>query len=225
MARVMRLNEYKTDPLSVIQECGGCSPRFSPSLAIAERSDLVDPAATFGNLTAAGASHFKLFGFAAIDAKFVSFEQLEKGELKFFAQSGPTTQGGTPAFAWATAQPVVQEQRAWAAFDGPFDFPWVESNGDAPTVVPIVYPRFAADGQTPESRFWSDHATAAVALAGVVLFCVVVVWLWFGRSTVHAQDDAAAMETKNAASAEDLTTYAQLGAHADGKSTGALAIQ
>ena len=98
MQRVIRYNEFKTDPLSTLG-CGD-TPPYSATNAIADRSDLnekkgnyVIPDLGFGDS-------------GGIDAKitllsWVKAADLAHGELPLTAQSGPTISASCPVFSWS----------------------------------------------------------------------------------------------------------------------------
>eukprot|EP00094_Tigriopus_californicus_P004234 TCALIF_04081-PA protein Name:"Similar to Tep1 Telomerase protein component 1 (Rattus norvegicus)" AED:0.30 eAED:0.29 QI:0/0.3/0.18/0.63/1/1/11/0/2784 len=87
--RLMRSNNYKTDPLSI---CAECDPPYNAEYAISARNDLNErngtyPLSIFGEGCAGG-----------YDMKITNKDMFEK--LEFIAQSGPTFDS-LPPFQWS----------------------------------------------------------------------------------------------------------------------------
>lgn len=121
MKKMIRYNEWKTDPLATLG-CGS-NPPSSATNAIADRSDLNDKN---GDYTIDDVG----FGdSAAIDAKvtlasWIRAADFANGELPFEAISGPTVTDSCPVFAWSTSKlekkvDHVGQVDAW-------DFEWVK---------------------------------------------------------------------------------------------------
>jgi hypothetical protein len=106
MKRMMRYNDWQHDPLSAIPLCPKCSPPNSPTLAIANRGDLV-PAYTVLPQNASYAAFFNGSSpFGAIDAKIASL-QMFNNSMQGVAVCGPTTDQ-QPIFNWTKQFPGQQ---------------------------------------------------------------------------------------------------------------------
>jgi hypothetical protein len=118
MQRLIRLNDFTTDPLSRLG-CGSAPP-FSATNAIADRSDLN---AKHGDYAIPGLG----FGDAgAIDAKvtllsWVKAADLAHGELPLVAQSGPTVSASCPVFSFSNTTVKAKHE----GLPDVFNFPWV----------------------------------------------------------------------------------------------------
>lgn len=118
MQRVIRYNEFKTDPLSRLG-CGSAPP-YSATNAIADRSDLNEKKGDYvipdlGKGDSAG-----------IDAKITLLSWLKgarvaDGELPLAAISGPTITASCPVFAFSNASVKAPH----AGLPDVFDFPWL----------------------------------------------------------------------------------------------------
>jgi hypothetical protein len=124
--RLMRYNDYKNDPFSIIPNCTGatnnrCSPDHSSMLTIASRGDLMPVYNTSAEMMAhyGPLSFFVAQGcFGAIDCKIASYKN--RHTLTSRVISGPTNDQ-VPTFTWGT--PICGPSPG-----GPtvVDFPWVE---------------------------------------------------------------------------------------------------
>ena len=128
MQRMMRYNDYKADPFSIIPNCTGadaaCSTRHSSMLTIASRGDLLP----VYNTTA---ENIKVYGplygfvaqgcFGAIDSKIASYK--ERNTLRGLVISGPTNDQ-QPTFSWGgnSVCPLSQKPPGTPTT---YDFPWV----------------------------------------------------------------------------------------------------
>lgn len=118
MQRVIRYNEFKTDPLSRLG-CGS-SPPYSATNAIADRSDLN---VKKGDYVIPDLGHGDSAG---IDAKITMLSWLKAadlahGELPLVAQSGPTVSASCPVFSWSNASIKANH----AALPDTYNFGWV----------------------------------------------------------------------------------------------------
>jgi len=124
MQRLMRYNNFESDPLSRIPNCTGtpggrCSPPNSAMLAIASRGDRNPPNAV---------SHYgplapyvgRIDNFGAIDAKIAT--RANMASLAGVALSGPTNDQ-QPTFAWSTS--TFPQDKPAGSVDT-YDFPWVQ---------------------------------------------------------------------------------------------------
>jgi hypothetical protein len=124
MQRIMRYNEYASDPFSRIPNCSGavrnqCDPKTSAMLSVASRGDLMPTYAT----AAATTAHYGVLGynvagqcFGAVDSKVASWKH--RHNLTALAICGPTNDA-QPTFAWGGGckRPPTASAR--------YDFPWV----------------------------------------------------------------------------------------------------
>ena len=118
MQRLIRLNDFTTDPLS----CLGCgsSPPYSATNAIADRSDLNEKKGDY---------YIPDLGFGdsgGIDAKvtllsWVKAADLAHGELPLVAQSGPTVSASCPVFSFSNTTVKAKHE----GLPDVFNFPWV----------------------------------------------------------------------------------------------------
>eukprot|EP00758_Cryptobia_borreli_P002045 Tbor_TRINITY_DN2737_c0_g1::TRINITY_DN2737_c0_g1_i1::g.15253::m.15253 len=99
MEHIMRYNEYETDPDSLIPNCTGCKPAYSPMLGIASRGDLVQDNVSWGDMPKNYSTYFAKSAFGGADAK-ISSRSLFEGFKSRIIQ-GPTTQDQVP-FTWST---------------------------------------------------------------------------------------------------------------------------
>jgi hypothetical protein len=116
MKRLIRFNEFKTDPLSRLG-CGS-HPPYSPTNAISDRSDLAEK---HGDYVIPDLGHGDSAG---IDAKITALSWLKSGGLSILAQSGPTVTSSCPVFAFSNSTvdaPHLGYPDVWA-------FPWVFFN-------------------------------------------------------------------------------------------------
>lgn len=107
MYHLMRLNNFKSDPLS---RCEKCSPVPNAYYAIASRGDLNDP---HGHYPHGGLGEYLM---GAIDAKITSSKLAANMEI--VAVSGPTNQN-EPSFDW---RKVPQKQRNTPHFGQPSEW-------------------------------------------------------------------------------------------------------
>lgn len=124
MRRVMRWNEFKTDPLSRLG-CG-INPPYSPSNAISDRSDLAQKK---GDYKIPDLGHGDSAG---IDAKITALswltkERVQAGDLSIYAQSGPTITQSCPVFSFSTAGVKVDHQ----GYPDVWDFPFIVFNSSS----------------------------------------------------------------------------------------------
>ena len=129
MMRMMRYNNYQTDPLSRIQNCSGapngeCLTPQTAMLSIASRGDLM----TVYPTDAENIQHYgPLYGFlaqgcfGAIDSKIAAWSQ--RRTLKSWVISGPSNDQ-QPTFQWNTG--ACQGHPAPPGTPTTVDFPWVE---------------------------------------------------------------------------------------------------
>mgnify|MGYP001581291961 FL=1 len=130
MMRMMRYNDFRVDPFSIIPNCTGatngvCDPKHSSMLTIASRGDLM----TVYNTTAENIAHYgplyQLVAqgcFGAIDSKIAAWSQ--RKSLTAYVVNGPTNDQ-QPTFVWNEA--------AACAGQGPskdsanmMNYPWVQ---------------------------------------------------------------------------------------------------
>jgi len=124
MRRVMRYNEFKTDPLSRLG-CGS-NPPYSPANAISDRSDLAQKK---GDYKIPDLGHGDSAG---TDAKITALswltkERVQAGDLSIFAQSGPTITKSCPVFSFSTAAVKVNHQ----GYPDVWDFPFILFNSSS----------------------------------------------------------------------------------------------
>ena len=118
MQRLIRLNDFTTDPLSRLG-CGS-SPPYSATNAIADRSDLNEKKGDY---------YIPDLGFGdsgGIDAKvtllsWVKAADLAHGELPLVAQSGPTVSASCPVFSFSNTTVKAKHE----GLPDVFNFPWV----------------------------------------------------------------------------------------------------
>ncbi|CUG90165.1 lysosomal endosomal membrane protein, putative [Bodo saltans] len=98
MQDMMQLNEWKSDPLSVITNCSGqCDPVNNPTLVIAARGDLTPRNASLP-INPNYAQYLKTSAFGATDSKIASYSMMVNGmQASIFC--GPTPQ--QPVFSWS----------------------------------------------------------------------------------------------------------------------------
>jgi hypothetical protein len=98
MQDMMQLNEWESDPLSVITNCSShCNPTNNPTLVIAARGDLVPRNASLPE-NPNYAQYLRTNAFGATDSKIASYSMMVKGmQASIFC--GPTPQ--QPEFSWS----------------------------------------------------------------------------------------------------------------------------
>ena len=126
MKRIMRYNEYKTDPASLIPNCNGtkngkCVPAYSAMLSIAARGDLNPPnsISQYGIL----APYVGQAPHVATDAKIISWSMMMNrtpGVMGGLVIDGPTNQN-QPTYEWATSPFPNRPHYGHAP---KFNFPW-----------------------------------------------------------------------------------------------------
>jgi hypothetical protein len=122
--KLIRFNEWQTDPLS---ECPGCTPKSNPMLSIASRGDLIPAGGDWGKWLGAAETGGQLAGptaFGAIDAKITSYSMF-KNHFAGVVQSGPTHET-QKAFQWSKS-PAGKLGATSSHVGQPdlFDFDWV----------------------------------------------------------------------------------------------------
>lgn len=100
--RIMRYNNWQSDPLSAIPNCSYCSPSTNPMLAIASRGDLVGSDFILPT-NPEYASFFEGSAFGAVDAKITSSAMLSNA-MQGSVICGPTTDQQKP-FRWSSYLP------------------------------------------------------------------------------------------------------------------------
>ena len=125
LKHLMRLNNYKTDPFSLIPNCSGtrtgnCTPPYSAMLAIAARGDLNPP----GNASDYGPLFNGLTqrNHAGTDCKITSWSLMQNNTLTGVIISGPTTQD-QPPFVWSKS-PFASVTHL--GHPDEFNFDWVD---------------------------------------------------------------------------------------------------
>lgn len=158
MENMMRYNDYKNDPNSIIPGCSGCEPAYSPMLAIASRGDLVSKTANFGNLTDAYSVFFARDAFGAADAKISSYD------LTVNQFAGHVIQGPThviqPVFDWSEFMmgPMLSSQPGMLQN---FEYSFVDLSS---TTIPL---------QSTQSSD-KDHVKAII-IGSVIAACLALV--------------------------------------------------
>ena len=104
--KIMRYNNYKTDP----------SSKKNAAWTIASRYDL--------NTEGIG----KNLCYGAIDVKFISVKELLEGNDIVHIISGPTNDNGLPTFSWKTTKCYESTPDRWFHEDvvETWDFPWID---------------------------------------------------------------------------------------------------
>lgn len=152
MRRIMRSNDWTTDPLSVITNCSNCTPANSPMLALSSRADLVPENAVLPS-NGTYAAFFQRGAFGGIDSKITSARMVM--EMRATVICGPThlTQ---PVFNFST----TSYARPPGAADV-YNFPWVT---------------FVTPTHKPHGWYSSLAPTTAVVLGifGALVGCAVV---------------------------------------------------
>jgi hypothetical protein len=99
MKAIMRYNEYKTDPLSLIQNCSACDPKMSALLAIGGRGDVNPLLGDYGALREV----LGPWAYGNIDVKIGSYKSMLGGALGATIINGPVYSDAMPAFRWSTS--------------------------------------------------------------------------------------------------------------------------
>ena len=120
MERMMRYNNWETDPLAIIPNCSVCAPQNSPWQTIAARGDLV-PGDAVLPVNEVYQGYLSNGAQGAIDAKIASYSML-KNSLQGRVICGPTTDQ-QPPFSW-TQYPSLKPPGSPEVFD----FGWVNFN-------------------------------------------------------------------------------------------------
>ncbi|EDQ89404.1 uncharacterized protein MONBRDRAFT_37117 [Monosiga brevicollis MX1] len=127
LKRLMRLNQFKTDPLSVqtatceYRGWTNCTPAYTAENVIATRGDLNDPNGIYS------LSSFGLRNHVATDSKISTFSTYDSNNLNVWAISGPTNgpPPNQPVFNWSTSYYKDTRHRGMPEA---FDFDWVNFN-------------------------------------------------------------------------------------------------
>lgn len=139
LKRVMRLNDYKVDPLSLIANCTGaghgtnkCHPPYSAMLAISARGDLNPPGSSeeYGPYY----PYLNQRNHGGIDVKIATYQnmKLPSDAVLGIVVSGPTNDQ-VPTFQWS-ASPWRDNASVVLRLGQPdtFDFPFVEYKDTLP---------------------------------------------------------------------------------------------
>lgn len=214
--RLMRRNEYQTDPMAIIPNCTGanltvtenvCDPVWSPWLAIAARGDLVPYQANASMYVRQYGQGWTFYAptqaYGAIDAKVASWSASfpSNGTLFGWIVAGPSTNEGLlPPFRWSEFDGILSPPPLGQP--DLFDFPWLlASSSGLSTQAPL-----AGTWQTaPTNNALARKVTIAVSII-VALVIIVSIGLILFRSkeraaAVGGSDRGAKVSLLNSASA------------------------
>jgi hypothetical protein len=138
MKDIMRYNQYKTDPTSLILNCSQCTPNRSALLAIGARGDVNPSNGRYGKLA-------HVLGdcpYGAIDAKVASYRSLRSNlaskELRAFIISGPVYNDQMAPFSWyESGEGKFVEHRG---MPDTYDFPWINVSSLRTAALPPAPP-------------------------------------------------------------------------------------
>jgi hypothetical protein len=162
MQALMRFNDWKVDPLTVIPRCPSCNPTGSPMLGIASRGDQVPVDAVLPPAQAY-AQFFGRNAFGAIDCKITSSVLI--AQLQGVVQSGPTTYNGNPVFSWTG--PWAGQNPAGAPLS--YNFSWQYYNVITPPPPPHGYFSGLSHTATVVLAAVGGTLGVSVVVGGVVL--------------------------------------------------------
>ena len=147
MQRMMRYNNWQSDPLSIVPACVGCVPATNPQLVIANRADLVPWNVNYGNVTGTALQGYLSFAaFGAIDTKITSWKMMtqnaDRADMRASIINGPSTGGvGLPVFDWRTLNASIQgSARRHRGQPDVFDFPFVSVTVKTHSTIPPPQP-------------------------------------------------------------------------------------
>lgn len=129
MKALMRYNNYKHDPLSLIPYCDHCDPPYNAYFGIACRGDLCPR----GNVTTLGPlwGMIQLRNHGTTDAKIAAWSMMREGDqLTSVVISGPNNDQ-CPTFRWSTS-PWANNNKtpSRVGLVDTYDFPWMEYTVD-----------------------------------------------------------------------------------------------
>lgn len=139
MKALMRYNNYKVDPFSIISNCSGatdnkCNPPYSAMLAIASRGDLNPPG---GEKEYGVVYHYlRQRNHCGTDAKIAVWSKMQGDEFSGVVINGPTSYQ-QPVFSWSTSPWANDTSIIRNGLPDRFDFPFQDySVSTSPFIAP-----------------------------------------------------------------------------------------
>jgi hypothetical protein len=186
MKAIMRYNNYKHDPLSLISNCkqatnGTCDPKYSAMLAIASRGDLNPP----GGEAQYGVNYafLGLRDHCATDTKIATWSKMMNNTRSDAFTSviinGPTTDQ-QPIFSWATSPFADNTDIIRVGLPQTYNFNFEEF---ATVVPPAIVPVLASSSSN------HDVAIGLGVAGGVVVVVILAVLLGKTRKTTRDQSE------------------------------------
>ena len=181
MQALMRYNDYRHDPYSVISDCIGarnntCNPDRSAMLAIASRGDLNPP----GGILEYGPNYMFLTqrNHVATDVKIALWSEMAGPNVSskstppnstFVAYiiNGPSTYNDLPVFSWSTSPFASDPTIVRLGLPDVYNFPFVKVPGFA---LPVASD--GGDDSTSKKIAVGVGSAAALLVLGAVVFLV-----------------------------------------------------
>jgi hypothetical protein len=173
MQALMRYNDYKNDPFSVISDCIGalnntCNPNRSAMLAIASRGDLNPP----GGILEYGPNYMFLTrrNHVATDAKIAVWSEMVPNRTAgqtyaSFVINGPSTYNGLPIFSWSSSPFANDESIVRLGLPDTYNFPFLKVPG-------FSVPQGSTESDSKKIAIGVGCAVA-VAVLGAVVYLVM----------------------------------------------------
>ena len=193
MKRLIRYNNWESDPFSVVPWCDKCDPKNGPSLSVAARYDLISPDYWVGTNVSQQTKDYLFPHYdGAIDAKITSFKSFQTVTtsssssssrrrpgftVKSYIIDGPTNDQ-QPTFDWS--KPMGMPVDAHRGQPDVFDFPWIEVTNSLQGGLSSTAPK-----ATPT---WTVVIVTG-AIVGVIVIFVVVYKTFFAAENPPSYEE------------------------------------